>query len=61
MTIELVNPSGGECLGGAFECIVYDRFGDMSVTHWGKELSCEEAMAVRTNSQQEEGAQEPET
>lgn len=56
MTIELVDEER-KCLG-AFKSIVYDRFGDMSVTHWGKEISCEDALAILKNQQQEDGEEE---
>ena len=54
LTVGLMNAE--ECLG-AFKCVVYDRFGDLSVTTWGDEVSCEEALALSTKNQQ----QEPET
>lgn len=37
MTIEL--SIGMKCVGG-FEVTVYDQFGDLTVTKWGKELPC---------------------
>lgn len=28
---------------GAFTVQIYDHFGDLTVTHWGKELTCDDA------------------
>ncbi len=38
LTIEI--SENDVCVGG-FEVTVYDHFGDLSVTHWGEEYSCE--------------------
>jgi len=35
----------GDCLG-AFKVTVYDQFGDMSVTNWGDEVSCEDIQDI---------------
>ena len=34
-----------DCLG-AFEVTIYDHFGDLSITHWGAEMTCEQAKAM---------------
>ena len=34
---------------GAFAVTVYDHFGDLSVTNWGKEIDCAAAMAALEN------------
>mmetsp|Transcript_14726 Transcript_14726/g.19581 ORF Transcript_14726/g.19581 Transcript_14726/m.19581 type:complete len:86 (+) Transcript_14726:54-311(+) len=39
---------GENCLG-VFKVTVYDRFGDMSVTNWGDEVSCEEIRDAEIN------------
>ena len=53
LTIALLN-SVGDCLGG-FKCIVYNRFGELSVTTWGDEVSCEDALnLLNENSAKEE-------
>jgi hypothetical protein len=31
---------------GAFECTIYDHFGERSVTKWGKEVSCQDTAVV---------------
>mmetsp|Transcript_18164 Transcript_18164/g.27148 ORF Transcript_18164/g.27148 Transcript_18164/m.27148 type:complete len:194 (-) Transcript_18164:119-700(-) len=43
MTVGLLQ--GEDCLG-AFKVTVYDQFGDMSVTNWGDEVSCEDIQDV---------------
>jgi hypothetical protein len=60
LTILLVDEDYAEnssCLG-AFAVTVYNRFGDLSVTDWGREYTCEEAMvmmeAVDSSSSEEE-------
>jgi len=60
MTIGIME--GPECVG-AFKCVVYDRFGDMTVTKWGEEVSCEEAVAMMKNKKnnQQKQEDEPET
>lgn len=40
LTVELHKEES--CLG-AFEVKVYDRFGDLKVTKWGKEVICDES------------------
>jgi hypothetical protein len=48
MTILLVDEDYEEnssCVG-AFAVTVYNRFGDLSVTGWGREYTCEEAMLM---------------
>lgn len=60
MTIGLMNTEGTECLG-AFKCVVYDRFGDLSVTTWGDEVSCDEALALSETKKKElDQEEEPE-
>lgn len=44
MVILIENAEGG-CVG-AFAATVYDHFGDLSVTKWGKEIECEKAKAM---------------
>ena len=44
LTIALFD-GDGNCQG-AFKCTVYNHFGDLSVTTWGDEVSCEEANAL---------------
>jgi hypothetical protein len=34
-----------DCLG-AFEVTIYDHFGDLSISHWGEEMTCEQAKAM---------------
>ena len=43
--IMLQDTASGDCLG-AFAVEVYDRFGSLSVTNWGKEISCNDAEAM---------------
>ena len=59
MTIGLTDKTSGECLGG-FKCVVYDRFGDMKVSIWGKEVECGEIGIIRAEAkrQDEEGDEE---
>jgi len=38
-----------ECVG-AFTVTVYDRFGNLEVTNWGKELSCGKAKAIKESA-----------
>jgi hypothetical protein len=45
MVIMLEDPQTGSCLG-AFAATVYNRFGDLSVSKWSKEVSCEKARAM---------------
>jgi hypothetical protein len=42
------NPSVDNIVGG-FGVTVYDKFGELSVTKWGKELSVERAMQMLQN------------
>ena len=37
LTIEVANDDG--CVG-AFDVTIYDHFGELSVTHWGREYTC---------------------
>lgn len=32
---------------GAFDIDIYNHFGDMSITSWGQEHTCDEAHAIR--------------
>jgi hypothetical protein len=34
-----------DCLG-AFQVTIYDHFGDLSITQWGEEMTCEQAKAI---------------
>ena len=45
------------CLG-AFQVTIYDRFGELSVTNFGSELTCDQAkeMAKGPESDSEEGS-----
>jgi hypothetical protein len=38
----IIENATGECIG-AFTATVYDRFGDLTVTKWGKEVECAQA------------------
>ncbi|CAB9516788.1 expressed unknown protein [Seminavis robusta] len=51
-----------DCVG-ALECTVWDKFGDLTVTHWGEEVSCSEAMGMIKMKQQQDTTVEkdPET
>ena len=40
-----VEKKEGNCVGGC-RVIVYNHFGDLSITEWSKELSCEEILAM---------------
>jgi len=44
------------CLG-AFQVTIYDHFGDLSITKFGDELTCEQAkaMAKESESDSEDG------
>ena len=44
LTIGLMDENG-ECQG-AFKCTVYNRFGELSVTTWDDEVTCEEAKSL---------------
>jgi hypothetical protein len=66
MTIVLVNEDedydeNSSCVG-AFAVTVYNRFGDLSVTGWGREYTCEEAMvmmeAAESSSSEEDSEEE---
>jgi Cystatin domain len=53
LTLALVN-GDGQC-EGAFKCTVYNHFGELSLTEWGEELSCEEvAELMKEDSDPEE-------
>lgn len=41
------------CLG-AFSALIYDHFGDYSITEWGQELSCAEAKTILHESTERE-------
>jgi hypothetical protein len=43
--VVLIEDAQGICVG-AFKVTVYDHFGDMSVTQWGKEVECHKAKAA---------------
>jgi hypothetical protein len=62
LTLGLLDSNSGQCIGG-FKCTVYDHFGDLSVTNWGDEVSCDEVMGM-IKVKEEQGAtteQDPET
>lgn len=42
------------CLG-AFEVTIYDHFGDLSVTKFGDEMSCDDAKALAEEDESESG------
>lgn len=42
----LITLSNEETCLGAFEVTVYDHFGDLSITHWGPGMTCEQAKAM---------------
>mmetsp|Transcript_40256 Transcript_40256/g.83847 ORF Transcript_40256/g.83847 Transcript_40256/m.83847 type:complete len:136 (-) Transcript_40256:65-472(-) len=42
----VTEPTTQETLLGAFQVTVYDRFGSMSITEWGPEMTPEQAAAV---------------
>ena len=41
LTIQVSEREGG-CIG-AFEVVVYNHFGDLSVTTWGDEVACDDS------------------
>jgi hypothetical protein len=41
----IIENATGECIG-SFTATVYDRFGEFSVTKWGKEVECAQAKAL---------------
>jgi hypothetical protein len=43
------NGEASVAIVGAFEVTIYDRFGDLSVTKWGREFSLSEAKALLDN------------
>mmetsp|Transcript_14736 Transcript_14736/g.32018 ORF Transcript_14736/g.32018 Transcript_14736/m.32018 type:complete len:171 (+) Transcript_14736:268-780(+) len=46
--------SHGKCLG-AFKVLVYDQFGDLSVSRWGEEVPCGEMeLAIEAGRKQEQ-------
>ena len=49
MVIVLTSKSDADSILGAFGVTVYDRFGELSVTKWGKEVPNEEAKAMLEN------------
>lgn len=57
LTIGVTDRASGECLGG-FKCIVYDRFGDLSLSIWGKEVECGEVGLAIARLKDEEGDEE---
>ena len=44
----IVLKENGDCVG-SFAVTVYDQFGNLSVSKWGKEVSCDEARAIQEN------------
>jgi Cystatin domain len=40
------NGDGGDCVG-ACKVVVYNHFGDLSITEWSKELTCKEVLAMK--------------
>ena len=57
LTIGITDRASGECLGG-FKCIVYDRFGDLQVSIFGKEVECGEVRLAIARLKDEEGDEE---
>jgi hypothetical protein len=45
LVIIVENNSTGECIG-SFTATVYDHFGSLSVTKWGKEVTCDQAKGL---------------
>eukprot|EP00547_Thalassionema_nitzschioides_P018779 CAMPEP_0194232390 /NCGR_PEP_ID=MMETSP0158-20130606/779_1 /TAXON_ID=33649 /ORGANISM="Thalassionema nitzschioides, Strain L26-B" /LENGTH=147 /DNA_ID=CAMNT_0038965143 /DNA_START=52 /DNA_END=495 /DNA_ORIENTATION=- len=45
LTLE-IKDEDGECMG-VFDVDIYDRFGELIITSWGGEYSCEEAKAMK--------------
>jgi hypothetical protein len=41
----VVENATGECIG-SFSATVYDRFGELSITKWGKEVDCARAKGL---------------
>lgn len=41
LTLQIVDEDRDECLG-VFNVVIYDQFGNMSVTEWGELSSCDE-------------------
>jgi hypothetical protein len=41
----VIENAAGECIG-SFTATVYDRFGELSVTKWGKEVDCARAKGL---------------
>lgn len=50
LTLMITSAPDGDCLG-ALTAIVYNRFGEMSVTDWKEELSCAEAKIMLEETQ----------
>jgi hypothetical protein len=44
----IIENSTGECIG-SFTATVYDHFGGLSVTKWGKEVGCAQAKGLLAN------------
>ena len=51
LTIQVSEREGG-CIG-AFEVVVYNHFGDLSVTTWGNEVACDDDSATTTQERVE--------
>mmetsp|Transcript_12052 Transcript_12052/g.18492 ORF Transcript_12052/g.18492 Transcript_12052/m.18492 type:complete len:145 (-) Transcript_12052:129-563(-) len=51
LTLEITE--GGECVG-AFDVEIYDHFGDISISHWGKEYLCKEAAEMKQKAAEDE-------
>ena len=62
LTLGLLDHNSGQCVGG-FKCTIYDHFGDLSVTTWGEEVSCEEVMGMMKMKKEHDTTkeQDPET
>jgi hypothetical protein len=62
LTLGLLDSNSGQCIGG-FKCTVYDHFGDLSVTKWGDEVSCDEVMGMIKIREEQDATteQDPET
>jgi len=50
MTLLVQSSSNQDCMG-AFTATVYNRFGDLSVTDWGEELTCAQAKILTEEAQ----------
>jgi hypothetical protein len=48
--VVILEDPAGSCIG-AFAATIYDHFGVMSVTQWGKEITCDQARAILEDSE----------